>query len=130
MSPDQHARALRLADVLDSFYQREVLETASFLRELAAEPVRVPMTWQPIETAPKGRIVLVYYTNDCGRGRTMRARYYLPETLESEVNESGWCDEGWYEESEAYEYLMPLEHDPTHWMPLPDAPHGITGDAK
>ena len=95
-----------------------------------AEPVRVPMTWQPIETAPKGRIVLVYYTNDCGRGRTMRARYYLPETLESEVNESGWCDEGWYEESEAYEYLMPLEHDPTHWMPLPDAPHGITGDAK
>jgi hypothetical protein len=44
MSPDQRARALRLADVLDSFYQREVLETASFLRELAAEPVRVPMT--------------------------------------------------------------------------------------
>ena len=40
MSPDQRARALRLADVLDSFYQREVLETASFLRELAAEPVR------------------------------------------------------------------------------------------
>ena len=44
MSPDQHARALRLADVLDSFYQREVLETASFLRELAAEPERVPLT--------------------------------------------------------------------------------------
>lgn len=44
MSPDQRARALRLADVLDSFYQREVLETASFLRELAAEPERVPLT--------------------------------------------------------------------------------------
>ena len=49
MSPDQHARALRLADVLDSFYQREVLETASFLRELAAEPVRVPMTDEKFE---------------------------------------------------------------------------------
>ena len=44
MSPDQRERALRLADVLDSFYQREVLETASFLRELAAEPERVPLT--------------------------------------------------------------------------------------
>ena len=49
MSPDQRARALRLADVLDSFYQREVLETASFLRELAAEPVRVPMTDEKFE---------------------------------------------------------------------------------
>ena len=50
MSPDQRARALRLADVLDSFYQREVLETASFLRELAAEPERVPLPdWIKIE---------------------------------------------------------------------------------
>ena len=38
MREEQRTRALRLADVLDSFYQREVLETASFLRELAAEP--------------------------------------------------------------------------------------------
>ena len=49
MSPDQRARALRLADVLDSFYQREVLETASFLRELAAEPERVPLTDEKFE---------------------------------------------------------------------------------
>jgi hypothetical protein len=52
----------------------------------------------------------------------MRAQYYLPETLESDESESGWADEGWYEESEAYEYLMPLEGEPTHWMPLPPAP--------
>lgn len=77
-----------------------------------AQPARVPMTWQPIETAPQNRIVLVHYTNDLGNGRTMRARYYPPETLESDVAENGWADEGWYEESEAYEYLMPLEHDP------------------
>lgn len=88
------------------------------------------MTWQPIETAPQNRIVLVHYTNDLGNGRTMRARYYPPETLESDVAENGWADEGWYEESEAYEYLMPLEHDPTHWMPLPEPPASITGDAK
>lgn len=79
-------------------------------------------SWRPIETAPKGRIVLVHYKNRLGNGRTMRARYYLPETLDSDSTESGWADEGWYEESEAYEYLMPLEGEPTHWCPLPDAP--------
>lgn len=78
--------------------------------------------WRPIETAPTGRIVLVHYKNRLGNGRTMRARYYLPETLDSDSTESGWADEGWYEESEAYEYLMPLEGEPTHWCPLPDAP--------
>lgn len=81
-----------------------------------------PETWQPIETALKGRIVLVHYKNRLGNGRTMRARYYLEDTLESDTTESGWADEGWYEESEAYEYLMPLDGDPTHWMPLPPSP--------
>jgi|688.fasta_scaffold1653326_2 hypothetical protein len=80
--------------------------------------------WMPIDTAPKGKIVLVYYRNRLGNGRTMRARYYLPETLDSDTTESGWADEGWYEESEAYEYLMPLDGEPTHWMPLPSAPQG------
>lgn len=86
----------------------------------AAEPV----AWQPIETAPSGKIVLVHYKNRLGNGRTMRARYYLPETLESDTEESGWADEGWYEESEAYEYLMPLDGKPTHWMSLPPSPDG------
>ena len=88
----------------------------------AAERAAAPVAWQPIATAPEGRVVLVFYKNQLGNGRTMRARYYLPETLESEQTESGWADEGWYEESEAYEYLMPLEHEPTHWMPMPAAP--------
>lgn len=88
------------------------------IRAALAEPV----AWQPIETAPKGQIVLVHYKNSLGNGRTMRARYYLSETLDSDSTESGWADEGWYEESEAYEYLMPLDHEPTHWMPLPAAP--------
>jgi len=88
----------------------------------AAERAAAQVAWQPIATAPEGRVVLVFYKNQLGNGRTMRARYYLPETLESEQTESGWADEGWYEESEAYEYLMPLEHEPTHWMPMPAAP--------
>ena len=83
------------------------------------------VAWQPIETAPKGRIVLVHYKNRLGNGRTMRARYYPEDTLESDTTESGWADEGWYEESEAYEYMMPLDGDPTHWMPLPPPPGSI-----
>jgi hypothetical protein len=49
VNQEQRTRALRLADVLDSFYQREVLETASFLRELAAEPVRVPIHMERVD---------------------------------------------------------------------------------
>ena len=96
---------------------------ATCARELT-EPMQEPVAWMPIETAPKGRILLVYYLNKLGNGRTMRARYYLPETLDSDTTESGWADEGWYEESEAYEYLMPLDGEPTHWMHLPAAPKG------
>lgn len=97
---------------------REALEAAPQPAAVGQEPV----VWQPIDTAPNGKIVLVHYKNRLGNGRTMRARYHLSETLESDNTESGWADEGWYEESEAYEYLMPLEGTPTHWMPLPSAP--------
>lgn len=78
--------------------------------------------WAPIDTAPPGQTVLVHYRNCADNGRTMRATYYSPETLESDTSDSGWADEGWYEESEAYEYLMPLQGEPTHWMPLPPPP--------
>ena len=98
--------------------------TARWNRRTPQQEAQEPVAWQPIETAPTGKIVLVHYKNSLGNGRTMRARYYLPETLESETEESGWADEGWYEESEAYEYLMPLDEKPTHWMPLPPAPDG------
>ena len=48
MSPDQRARALRLADEMERGqtlgYSWGVLDAVALLRELAAEPVRVPMT--------------------------------------------------------------------------------------
>ena len=53
MSPDQHARALRLADEMERGqtlgYSWGVLDAVAFLRELAAEPVRVPMTDEKFE---------------------------------------------------------------------------------
>ena len=96
--------------------------TVSFYTAAPASQWRRVGDWQPIETAPKGKTVLVHYKNQLGNGRTMRGCYYPPETLESDTEESGWADEGWYEQSEAYEYLMPLDGDPTHWMPLPALP--------
>ena len=111
------------------WYDSKAVEAAiTALREALAE--QEPVVWKPIATAPNGRIVLVHYKNSLGNGRTMRARYYLPETLDSDTTESGWADEGWYEESEAYEYLMPLDREPTHWRPLPAAPDTAPQPAK
>ena len=107
----------------DKPYIQKSRDAITALRTAIAEAEKQePVAWQPIETAPKGKIVLMHYKNRLGNGRTMRARYYLPETLDSDTTESGWADEGWYEESEAYEYLMPLDGEPTHWMQLPSAP--------
>lgn len=75
--------------------------------------------WQPIETAPKGRTLLLGYWNDLGNWRTVMGCYYAEETLESETEDSGFAPPGWYESTQAYEYLAPLDKEPTHWQPLP-----------
>lgn len=79
-------------------------------------------TWLPIESAPKGRKLIVGYFNPLGNWRSVMGCYYLDGTLESETDECGFAPEGWYEETEAYEYLMPMDQDPTHWQSLPDPP--------
>ena len=79
------------------------------------------MDWQSIETAPHNERVLVYY-NTYGLGRRIIATYYDEETLNSEHEESGYAEPGWYEESYASEEIYPVEVEPTHWMPLPDKP--------
>ena len=78
--------------------------------------------WQPIETAPKGKKLILGYRNQLGKWRTVLGHYWLADTLESDDTESGFADEGWYEATEAYEELMPLDCDPTDWQPLPEPP--------
>lgn len=56
--------------------------------------------WQPIETAPKGEVVLVYSSHGV------------------DIAHFGLLYEGWLDEN--YEDI-----DPTHWMPLPPPPKGI-----
>lgn len=78
--------------------------------------------WQPIETAPRGRKLIVGYFNPLGKWRSVMGCYYLEGTLESDTDESGFAPEGWYEETEAYEYLMPMDQEPTHFQFLSDPP--------
>ena len=65
------------------------------------------MEWQPIETAPKGREVLVYIED-----------FNKVTTAWFCVNTGLWPhDEAYTEDGEACNVGLP-----THWMPLPEPP--------
>ncbi len=90
--------------------------------------------WQPIETAPKGNAVLIYYANEVGIGRIVKAIYVErfteeadPESEDPEYNESDdthYTLPGWYEMIDNWgDYSsVAIHHNPSHWMPLPAAP--------
>jgi hypothetical protein len=79
------------------------------------------------------RKLIVFYLNALGKGRCVMACYYKANSLEmaddyaevgtyDEASGNTFAPEGWYEEHDADEPLMPLSEPPTHWMPLPPAP--------
>lgn len=89
--------------------------------------------WQPIETAPKGRKVIVSVPNGNNRPPiTMMGRYWrrgsleVAEGFEDEdwadvIDEISYMPEGWYEDCEVED--APAHNiTPTHWMPLPSPP--------
>ena len=86
--------------------------------------------WQPIETAPEMRKIIVHYLNALGKHRCVMACYYLANSLEmhddfyyaSVEDSDGYAPEGWYEEHDQDSPLMPIAEEPTHWMPLPAPP--------
>ena len=82
--------------------------------------------WQPIETAPKNRKLLVAYPNVLGNWRIVTACYHtqLPwsEECDPPVDAGDYAPAGWYEESDSHETILPTTEKPTHWMPLPKAP--------
>lgn len=98
-----------------------ILSLCAALREAKAQE------WLPIESAPKGRTVLVGYYNRAGKWRTVRGHYYEPQTLELSDQYGGdegdgFAPEGWYEEVENSETINFTDELPTHWQPLPPAP--------
>jgi hypothetical protein len=64
------------------------------------------MTWQPIETAPKDRRILVFEPGDCDEeGFIDVVHWYMGDT------EDYWADWDWKKSC-----------NPTHWQPLPAPP--------
>jgi len=87
--------------------------------------------WQPIETAPERRKVLVTWVNALGKRRTTMATFWPVGTLsmgddcsDDDVDEEGRnVHAAWFEESEANdETYYRLTETLTHWMPLPLPP--------
>lgn len=105
----------------DNEVVQEVLEDAivAFARLRLLTPAA---EWKPIETAPRDRTLLVGYRNRLGNWRTVVGSFYAAGTLESEHTDSGFADEGWYEESQTHDEILPTDEAPTHWMPLPPPP--------
>lgn len=91
--------------------------------------------WQPIETAPSGLPVLVYYLNQLGKGRSVKAMYADRFAIESQCDDEYveyseeadeyYMPEGWYEcidNWDEYSFVSITEGTPTHWMPIPEPP--------
>ena len=75
------------------------------------------MEWQPIETAPKDRTILVY-----GQPSNLKVNGDVLVTYRAPLV----CTAAWDELDDAYvvtggSWLGPFV-DPTHWMPLPKPP--------
>ncbi len=96
------------------------------------------MIWQPIDTAPKMRKVIVHYLNKRGKHRVVMACYYEANSLEMHEDFQGvatydddgnwYAPAGWYEEHDSDEPIMELGGEPTHWMELPAPPTNPTTD--
>ena len=93
--------------------------------------------WLPIDTAPNGQTVLVFYRNVCGKARVIKAEYYpkhfLPASdMNYEAEDADYCEEkdeyytpqGWYELIDNWDDYSHIRADisPTHWQPLPNPP--------
>lgn len=94
--------------------------------------------WKPIESAPAGKYVLVYYENAAKRGRTIIAKFTPRFTVEShsdgcgddadeydEANDRYTYREGWWERVDNWDDFSCVyvnEGVPIYWMPLPEPP--------
>lgn len=107
---------------------RKILETAYFQQPVKQE------SWLPIETAPKGKKIIVKYKNAYGNERIVFAKYIEKFTEEStcdtecetdysEDDDTFYLKEGWVELVENWDEFSSVYFDsaniPTGWMPAP-----------
>lgn len=105
-------------------------DTALALRELLAlrspSPDAAMGEWRAIESAPKGRKLILGYRNALGKWRTVTGCYYERGELDFEpedMDEGDVNGAGWYEDSDSLDEITFTREPPTHWMPLPVAPY-------
>jgi hypothetical protein len=103
-------------------YGHEFMNVPAVIAIIEAEYAKVEAGWLDIESAPKNQKLIVGYFNRSGKWRSVMASYYAEGTLGSETSDSGWAEEGWYEECESQETIWPIEQEPTYWRPLHVAP--------
>lgn len=110
---------------------RKILETAYFQEPV--KPVKQE-SWMPIETAPKGKKIIVSYKNAYGNDRTVFAKYIEKFTAEStcdtecetdysEDDDTFYLKEGWVELIDNWDEFSSVYFDSrnvvTGWMPAP-----------
>ena len=77
-------------------------------------PTHPPLAWQPIDTAPQDRRVLLYLPG--GAGRVVCGRWDADEY--SSKPRPYWTND----QAHLYGARPTRRSQPTHWMALPDAP--------
>ena len=105
------------------FTHVEALEAWNRRAQPPAGEVAKDAGWRDIESAPKGRKLIVGYPNELGNWRTVMACYYCEGELpQPDDYDDEFAPPGWYEESESHENILATDETPTHWMPLPAPP--------
>jgi hypothetical protein len=96
------------------FTGAELIEAAE-----RGEPVPTPQKWQPIETAPKDRWILVTGPDyECWQSAKWQIIVDGPTMLGDKEPEYAWCGEGY------------VYRDVTHWMEMPPLPNPPTVTLK
>ena len=114
-------------------YASGEMEVAWAAWQAAIAYIRQHDDWQPIETAPKMRKIIVTYKNELGKDRCVMACYYEANALEmnddyadvgtyDEATGQSFAPAGWYEEVDHEGDVYALGGEPTHWRPLPAPP--------
>ena len=81
----------------------------------ALAPTTPVLTWQPIETAPKDKRILLYRPTASEWWRVMGGHYDSDEYLKTPKPY-------WGSDNFGIAKAAQRQNPPTHWMPLPESP--------
>jgi hypothetical protein len=99
---------------------------ADLLSSPAPGAVETPEGWQPIETAPKMRTVLMFAVTNIGDdGRVNNWKMATGHLTEGRAARDNETDVSW----DGHQ-LKVYDHQPTHWMPLPAPPALRSGGSR